>query len=220
MPLKPASLVRLQSPPQPGFRIRPVTLHRFFGDLQRFGNFAVIHADEEAEFDDFGAQRFLSGQRVQNFVNAQEPVRVGLDRQLDECDILVRHASAMPGRLFSTGAVHEDAPHGLRRRDEKVRATLPLPLILLNDPQPGLVNECGRLESLTRRFPRHLGRGECAQFLVNQRQQFLSGFGIALLNAVEDAGEVAHAPSILQSPDVTRLKKFTLDRGRGMLALR
>lgn len=38
------------------------------------------------------------------------------------------------------------------------------------------------------------GRCELAQFFINQRQQCLGGGGIALLNCLNDAREVAHDP--------------------------
>ena len=39
----------------------------------------------------------------------------------------------------------------------------------------------------------HLDRREFAQLLINERKQLFGGFGIALLNAVEDVRDVAHA---------------------------
>src|SRR6185503_18271900 len=38
----------------------------------------------------------------------------------------------------------------------------------------------------------HLGGGEFAQLCINEREQFIGRLGIALLNAVEDARDVAH----------------------------
>jgi len=39
----------------------------------------------------------------------------------------------------------------------------------------------------------HLQRRELAQLLIDQRQQFIGGMGVALLDAIEDAGHIAHA---------------------------
>ena len=36
-------------------------------------------------------------------------------------------------------------------------------------------------------------RRQSSKFLIDQRQQFLGGFGIALLGALEDLGDIAHA---------------------------
>ncbi len=41
-------------------------------------------------------------------------------------------------------------------------------------------------------FVSHPGRGKLAEFLINQREQFVGGHGVALLSAIEDAGDIAH----------------------------
>jgi hypothetical protein len=48
------------------------------------------------------------------------------------------------------------------------------------------------LQGLPRRFAGHFVRGQPAQFLVNQREQFVRGLRVALLNGVKDAGDIAH----------------------------
>ena len=58
------------------------------------------------------------------------------------------------------------------------------------------MNQGGGLQRLARRVQRHFVCRQLAQFLVNERQQFGGGFGIALLNAVKDASYVTHAASI------------------------
>jgi len=45
----------------------------------------------------------------------------------------------------------------------------------------------------------HLLRHLAAQFVIHQWQGFLSGLGIALFNAVEDAREIADSPSICRA---------------------
>ena len=71
---------------------------------------------------------------------------------------------------------------------------------------------------MTRRFVGHPARGEVAQFLVNERQQFLRGFGIAFLSTFQDAGDVAHRALIPAFG--RRLNLFPAARGRGMPACR
>ena len=41
-------------------------------------------------------------------------------------------------------------------------------------------------------FTGHLVRGQLAQFFVNERQQFLRGIGITLLDSVQNTGDFAH----------------------------
>ncbi len=44
------------------------------------------------------------------------------------------------------------------------------------------MNECSGLECLARHFVDHFVRGKLAKFLVNQRQEFLGGPWVALLD--------------------------------------
>jgi len=62
--------------------------------------------------------------------------------------------------------------------------------------QPRLVNERGRLQGLPRRFVGHLVCRKPAQLRVNEREQFLRSLRIIGLRAFEDAGHVAHKPSL------------------------
>jgi hypothetical protein len=54
------------------------------------------------------------------------------------------------------------------------------------------MDERGGLQRLVRRFVGHLVGGELAQFFIDQRQQFISGFGVALFDGVENVGDVVH----------------------------
>lgn len=58
--------------------------------------------------------------------------------------------------------------------------------------KPGLVHQRRRLKRVPRLFPCHLLRVHAAQCPINQRQQFISGFGIAVLDGLKDARDVAH----------------------------
>ena len=48
------------------------------------------------------------------------------------------------------------------------------------------------MERVTGGFVGHLVRGEFAQLLIDERQQFLRGFGIAVLDGFEESRDVAH----------------------------
>src|SRR6266700_2063239 len=54
------------------------------------------------------------------------------------------------------------------------------------------MHERRRLEGITGSLVRHLVRGQFAQLLIDEGEQLTCGLGIALLNAVEDLGDVAH----------------------------
>ena len=65
-------------------------------------------------------------------------------------------------------------------------------LMLICNPEPRFMDERGGLESLTGSFAREFRGGQSPQFVINERQEFLSGFGVTLLNAVQDLGYVAY----------------------------
>lgn len=53
-----------------------------------------------------------------------------------------------------------------------------------------------RVDGLPGRFTRHSVSGQASQLVVNQRQQLLGGLGVALLNGIEQAGDLTHERSI------------------------
>ena len=58
--------------------------------------------------------------------------------------------------------------------------------------QPSLVNQGGGLEGMTWSLPSHFVCGQFAQFLINQRKQFIRSGRIALPQGFENAGNVVH----------------------------
>lgn len=66
---------------------------------------------------------------------------------------------------------------------------VPVLLLAAGEPDPSLMHERRRLEGLARLLLRHLGGGELAQLLVNQRQQLRCGIGIAVFDRAEQLGD-------------------------------
>src|SRR5689334_15645469 len=62
------------------------------------------------------------------------------------------------------------------------------------------MNKRGGLEGVTRSFTGHLVRGQAAQFIVNDRQKFVGGLGVTLLDGGENSGDVAHATVARRGP--------------------
>jgi hypothetical protein len=58
------------------------------------------------------------------------------------------------------------------------------------------VDECGGLQGVPGILPRHLGGGELAEFLINEREQFLCSLRLALLDGIQEACDVAHGGTI------------------------
>src|SRR5687767_10334018 len=94
---------------------------------------------------------------------------------------------------FASRVIYENPSHRLRRSGKKVRSVIPLALFITGESQPGFVNECCGLESLARSFQSHLRGCQSAQFLVNERQQFIGRTRVAWACCVQDAGDLVHA---------------------------
>src|SRR2546425_4154178 len=100
----------------------------------------------------------------------------------------------MAQAVFAAGLLDENAAHRLGGGGEEMPAILEGGLSFAHEPEPGFVHERGRLESVAGRLVRHLRRSQFAQLLIDEREQLLGCLGVALLNAVEDLSDVAHAP--------------------------
>ena len=81
--------------------------------------------------------------------------------------------------MFSARPLDENPPHGLGSGGEEMRS---IGKNSIAQAKPRLMHQSGRLKCLSRLFPRHLLGGELAQFPVNQQQQFVRGYWIALLD--------------------------------------
>src|SRR5438045_2144270 len=76
-------------------------------------------------------------------------------------------------------------------------AILPCLLLRSDQAQPRFMHQRRRLQSLIRRFTSHFACRQLSQFSVDQRQQFISCLGIALLDRIQNVRDVAHLPSLL-----------------------
>jgi hypothetical protein len=105
-------------------------------------------------------------------------------------------------------AIHQNAPHGFRRRAEEMRAILPRRLLIAAEVEPSLMHQGRGLEGMTRGFVRHFVRGHPAKFVIDQRQQLVGGLRIAMSNGVEDLGGVTHSdPGAQPIPRAARKPK-------------
>src|SRR5439155_8126253 len=116
-------------------------------------------------------------------------------------------ANALPPSRF----IDKNSAHCLPSGSKKVRPILPRGLSVSAKAHPCFVHECGGLECVARCFLSHLDRGEFAEFVVNEREQFFRCFGIALLNPVEDACEVAHTARLGRGVLDVEIENSTLD---------
>jgi hypothetical protein len=86
--------------------------------------------------------------------------------------------------------IHEDAPHHLRRDAEELRAVLPLCAVLIDQPQVGFVNECGRLQRVIGALTPQVGLGPTMEVLVDQRDELIASRGISGAPRVQECRHV------------------------------
>jgi len=86
--------------------------------------------------------------------------------------------------LFAAGAVDENAAHRLGGGAEEVGFVAPLLMLRAGEANPRLMNQCRGLQCLAGLLVRHANRRQLPQFLVNQRQQLMSGSGISFINGM------------------------------------
>ncbi len=139
------------------------------------------------------------GQAVTNFRKTLPPPHSDLAQALTKgpylFDFLTLTETANERAAFcrqsSPGVFDQDATHRLGRRADEMRAVLKRRPFAAAQPQPGLVDKGGRLESVASGLVGHLPRRQTAQFLVDDREKFARGFGIAVLQPFQQVREFA-----------------------------
>lgn len=178
---------------EPGAGVGPPALGCRFGNVQDLRGFPELHANEITKLYKFGFVRVLRRECVERFVDGEKFIILYVAGDFYVCDVQSALTAAVAESLFAAGVVNENAAHGLRRRAEKVRAVLPRLLLVADQAQPRLMHQRGGLQRLARGLVGHFECGEPAEFLIDEREQFFGGFGVALLHRAEDLGHLAHS---------------------------
>lgn len=97
--------------------------------------------------------------------------------------------------LLSSGALDEDAAHGLGGGREEMLAAVPALWLMSDEPEIGFVNQSRGLQRLSGLFVGQLLCGQETQLLVDQGQKLSRGIGIPLLDGVQYAGNVTRSRS-------------------------
>ena len=166
--------------------------NRRLGKTECLGNLGVVQPHEIAKLDHLGLEGIRHCQAVKRFMDGQYRLVGVFDRQRD---MIQRHPFQMapvPRSGLRAGSLNQEAAHGLGGGGKEVATIIPVLRASPDQPQPGLVDQRGGLEGVSGRFVGHLVRGQSAEFFVDEREQFLSGLGFALLHAVEYARDIAH----------------------------
>ena len=177
---------------KPGAGVSPVTFRCRQRDAEDVGGLLNRQADKKPEFHQFRLLFVLRGEFFQGFVDGQKLLVTCARGNVLFQNVHALLSAAVTQGEFAAGIVNEDAAHGFGGGGEKVGATVPLDIFPAGEPQPRLMDERGGLQRLVRRFVGHLVGGELAQFFIDQRQQFIGGFGVAVFDGLQNLGDVAH----------------------------
>ena len=102
--------------------------------------------------------------------------------------------------LLPAGVVHQDTAHGLGGGGEKLRGGTPIRTSAAHQPEVGLVDQRGRLESVGPVLTPHSYRGQPVQLVINRGHQGLPGVGLAGSGGCQDSRDVrdfAHGYSVV-----------------------
>ncbi len=181
---------------EPGLGVAPLALDRAFRQIQDLRNLRLSETGKETEFHDF---RLLSGEPLklfEGFIELQNNFVLGRSGDLNLLQRDLLGVLAVPHTEPAAGAVYEDMSHGFGGGAEEMPAVLPSLILIADQPQISLMHQGGSLQSLSGRQEGHFVGSESAQFLIDQREQFVSGFAVAVLDPLEDLGHIAHATKL------------------------
>ena len=205
---------------QPGLGEAPSALDGALRNVEQFGNLAVLQADEEAEFDDFGLGCVLGGESVQRLVDMEQLSRVMLAGEFNVVEGNSFAAAAVAKLEFAAGIIDENAAHAFGRGTEEMGAVLPGLVRRAHQAQPGLMNKSGGLECVAGGFTCHAMRRQFSELVINQREQFLGGFGITLVNAIENLCDVAYKRTVLEALRMWKRQEMMKCRRAGTRKMR
>ena len=173
--------------------MRPVIVRGSRGNAESLGRLLEGQADEIAELDEVGLELAPCSELVEGIIDGEQLIVLNRASKFCLLKLNALLPAAVPQSALGSGAVHENAAHRFGGGGEEMSAVCEFLIFLAHQTQPGLVNQRGGLECLTGLFVGHLVRGKFAQLLIDQRQQFVGGSAIALLDGCQDVSDIAHA---------------------------
>ena len=134
---------------QPSAGIRPVPIGRAHADPQSSRRLLNGQAGKEAQFHHFPGDRFLLGQPLQGLIQSQQFFVRSLVHDVQPVEVAALPAAAMAEALLASGVLDENAPHPFGGGGKEMSPAVPvLRLLLIHEPEIGLVNQRRGLERL------------------------------------------------------------------------
>ena len=155
---------------QPRTSVGPDLIGFSGGNTKGSGGFFIRQAGEVAPFNQLGGQSVGPGQAIQRFAQGDQLIGRPRRSQIETIQVMPLQRAAVAKTLFATGALDEDAPHGLGCGGEEVSAAVSLlDLLRVHEAQVRLVDQGGGLQRLARFLLGQLRRRQLAQLVVDQR---------------------------------------------------
>lgn len=177
---------------KPGLGVGPVALDRAFGEPKNLGGFGLAESDKKPQLDDFGLGAVGFFEFIESFVECQNRFLLEWRGYFDVVNVQPLLAAAVSDRKPLARPINQDVTHGLGSGSEEVPASLPLFSAGPHQLQPRLVDQSSCLQGLPWGLLRHFVGSEFAQLLIDQWQQVVGSFGIALLSSLENARDIGH----------------------------
>ena len=160
--------------------------------VESSGDLRDGHPDEVPHLDDICSFRVFQRQRRERVVHRHEFLGRHRNRDAGFMQFVANQVRAMFEPLFATGDINENLLHRSGGGLEEMPAIGEMLVTITGDLQPGFMHESRGLQSLSGFFIGHPDDRELAQFSIDQGEQFLGGFGIALVNAVQNLCHFAY----------------------------
>src|SRR5437764_10244057 len=110
----------------------------------------------------------------------------------------------------TTRMANENSPHHLRCNPQKLRTVLPLHLMLTNEAKINLIHQRSRLQGVTGALATESPHRLAMQLIVNDREQFLERFRVALSTHRQPLRDITARGNRLWLMGVVHLSERTL----------
>ena len=174
---------------EPGFGGDPVALDGSCRQAEDFGRLFDRQAAEVAQFDQTGLAGVLAVERVQGIVEVEEIHRFGGGGSGGVTHRLQGDGQGDVTLFGVAGAdvIDQDAADHLGGDGQEMGAAFEVGLALVHELQIGFVDQGGWLQGMMARLAGHLAAGDAAHLVVDEREDTVEGFGLAVAPLIEES---------------------------------
>jgi hypothetical protein len=178
---------------QTGLGIGPMSIGGPRGYLQEFSSLVESQAHEVPQFHQLRHLMVFLLQCVQSVAQRNDLIR-------RHCDLNVSRLQGDPLSIPSmslapsaAGPFDKNASHGFCGGGKEMATTIPRVRFVAHEPEIRFMHQRRRLKGLARSFMGQLLGREKAEFLIDQRQEFVCSFRVPPFDGVQDARDVGRS---------------------------